>query len=682
MRQEYPNPTVGLIRIAVVATAYTLLGWLSKQFAYLPDMSSLVWLPAGAALGLTYWWGYRVGLLGAGLGALALVWLHQGMLDLALLTAFPVMAQAGVGVWLLRKLQVNPRMPHWRDSIQFIAVCAVASFISPFLNVLLRVAYDIIPESQWHVSVLHRWMGDFIGHLTVGGVLLVWWNNWRMRKRDYSLLSALTLLAMASVWLGFHLYKIGLVSGPSMVIMLPTIVAATFIYQQRGVSWMCVVIVIMLAEEVARWKLTAPIQFPEFMVGWFFVVISFGVFMTVASALTQQREYARRLKEAYQQTEQAYQQVNAILENAPTLAMQMYDERGRVLFWNRASEKLYGYSAEQAIGKTMDQLILTPEENQEFLKLLQKVAETGEPAPLREWRVQTAHGKERYILSSLFPIHFDHKTRYVCADIDVTEQKALEQRVFRAEKMESIGQLAGGIAHDFNNLLTAILGFAELAQERLPQNHPAQNDLKRIVEASERAANLIRQLLGFARKQLTHPQPTEINRVVREMLPLIERSFSELLRIELRLTNEDTTVYVDPTQLEQVLMNLAVNARDAMLKKGGGVLTIATLRKSFTHELPLTCVVEEPVPSGDYVCLEVRDTGEGIPEHLRVRIFEPFFSTKGVGNTGLGLATVYGIVRQNHGFVLLESEVGVGTTFTVCFPAWTESRAAQVQSVS
>lgn len=682
MGQTYPNLKVGLIKIAVGAIAYTLLGWLSKQFAYLPDMSSLVWLPAGVALGLTYWWGYRVGLLGAGLGAFTLAWLHRGILDLAILTAFPVMAQAGVGVWLLRKLQVNPRMPHWRDSIQFIAVCAVASLISPFLNVLLRVAYDIIPESQWHVSVLHRWMGDFMGHLTVGGVLLVWWNNWRMRKRDYSLLSALTLLAMASVWLGFHVYKIGLVPGPSMVIILPTVVAATFLYQQRGASWMCVVIVIMLAEEVARWKFSAPILFSEFLVGWIFVSLSFAVFMTVASALTQQREYARRMQEAYQQTEQAYQQVNAILENAPTLAMQMYDEQGHVLFWNHASERLYGYSAKQAIGKTMDQLILTPEENQEFLKLLQKVAETGEPVSLREWRVQTADGRERYIYSSLFAIRFGQETRFVCADLDVTEQRNLEKRLFRAEKMESIGQLAGGIAHDFNNLLTAILGFAELAQSRVPPNHPVQNDLKRIIEASERAANLVRQLLGFARKQLTQPQPTEINRVVQELLPLIERSFSESLRIELRLTEEDTTVYIDPTQLEQVLMNLAVNARDAMLKKGGGVLTIATFRKSFTEQNPPICVAQEPVRAGNYVCLEVRDTGEGIPEHLRERIFEPFFSTKGVGNTGLGLATVYGIVRQNHGFVLLESEVGVGTTLTVCFPTWTESRAAQVQSVS
>lgn len=676
MGQERPNPLIGLLRVAIGAVAYILLGWLSLQFAFLPDKSSLVWLPAGAALGLTYWWGYRVGLLGAGLGVTVLVGLYRGLWDLALLSALPVMAQAGVCSALLRAARVNPQMTHWRDVVQFLAISALAALISPFLNALIRVAYGIIPESQWQISMLHRWMGDFLGHITLGGLLLTWWNNWQMRRRDYSLLATLTLLGMASVWMGFHIYKIGWVPGPSMIIILPIFIAATFFYHQRGVSWMSMVVVIMLAVEVARWKVASPIQFPELLVGWFFVMLSFGVFMTVASALTQQREYAHRLEEAYQQIEQAYQQVRAILDNAPTLAMQMFDEHGRVLFWNRASEALYGYSAEQAIGKTMDQLILTPEEHQEFMQLLQKVAETGEPASLREWRVKTADGKERYILSSLFPIHFGSETRYVCADIDVTEQKALEQRVFRAEKMESIGQLAGGIAHDFNNLLTAIMGFAELAQTRLLPDHPAQNDLKRILEASERAANLVRQLLGFARKQLTRPQPTEINRVVQDLLPLIEHSFSESLRIDLHLTDDDTTVNVDPTQLEQVLMNLAVNARDAMLKQGGGVLTIATVRKSFTHEQPPICVADEPVPLGDYVCLKVRDTGEGIPEHLRERIFEPFFSTKGVGNTGLGLATVYGIVRQNHGFITLESEVGKGTTICVSFPAWKESRAA------
>ncbi|MCS7209446.1 MAG: PAS domain S-box protein, partial [Fimbriimonadales bacterium] len=393
-----------------------------------------------------------------------------------------------------------------------------------------------------------------------------------------------------------------------------------------------------------------------------------------AGVITRQREYAQQLEQSRTEIETAYQQVRAILENAPTVAMQMYDEQGRILFWNRASERFYGYTAQAAEGKTLDQLIFTPEEQQKFLTLLDEVARTGQPAPLKEWVVRDADGHERVILSSLFPIQFGDTTRFICADIDITERKLLEQRLFHAEKMESIGRLAGGVAHDFNNLLTAILGFAELAQARLPTDHPAQSDLRHIVVASERAANLVRQLLGFARKQLANPRPIVMNEVVANLVPLLERTLGEDIQISLHLIPQDTTVLIDPTQLEQILVNLAVNARDAMRKKGGGTLTIATERCAFRNPNQLPPLPEgEVLPSGDYICLRVQDTGEGIPESLRARIFDPFFSTKGVGNTGLGLATVYGIVRQNKGFIIVESEVGVGTTFHVCFPALAEN---------
>jgi PAS domain S-box-containing protein len=353
----------------------------------------------------------------------------------------------------------------------------------------------------------------------------------------------------------------------------------------------------------------------------------------------------------------------------------MYDEQGRVLFWNRASEQLYGYTAQEAVGKTLDALIFTSDEQAEFLQLLRQVRTSGTPAPLKEWEITTANGERRVILSSLFPIEYAGQTRFICANIDITERKALERRLFQAEKLESIGQLAGGVAHDFNNLLTAILGFAELAQGRLPKDHPAQQDLERIVQASVRAANLVRQLLGFARKQLTQPRPISVNAVIQDLLPLLQRSLGENIHLQLNLTEAENTVFMDPAQFEQVVMNLVLNARDAMQNKGGGTLTITTLRCTYTKEL-LPMPEREEMPHGECVCLVVEDTGEGIPAEIRERIFEPFFSTKGVGNTGLGLATVYGIVRQNKGFITVESEVGVGTRFTVSFPAWT----AQVQS--
>lgn len=658
------------LKVVAAAAAYAVAVWVSLQFAYLPDKSSLVWLAAGVALGLTYWWGYRVGLLGAGLGIASAVYSVWGKWDLALLSAIPVMMQAGAAVWLLREARIDPRLAHWRDVVKFLSVCALAAVISPVLNTLLRVEYGIVNPQTWQLSVLHRWMGDTMGHLVVGGFLLVWWDNWRMRKRDYTALLGLALLCLVSVWLAFYLQRVAVLPAPAMAVLLPVFVVAAFTYQQRGVTLITFVAVIMLAIQIAQWKAAQPIELREFVFGWMFIFLVFGTLMVISGPITQQREYTRQMEQSRKELERALQQTRDILENAPTVAMQIYDEHGRILFWNRASEEFYGFTKEQAEGKTLDALIFTPEEQAEYLQMLREVARTGKPAPLQEWRIRTADGKERVILSSLFPIRYGDETRFICADIDITERKALEQRLAYAEKMESIGRLAGGVAHDFNNLLTAIIGFAELAQERLPEDHPVQSDLRRIVEASERAAKLVRQLLGFARKQLTQPQPTQINQVIRDLMPLLERTLGEMIQIRLRLTDADTTVLIDPSQLEQIVMNLAINARDAMLGKGGGVLTLETQRRRYSAEELQTELETESLAPGEYVCLSVQDTGMGIPEEARPHLFEPFFSTKGLGNTGLGLATVYGIVRQNRGLITFESEVGVGTTFRVCLPVW------------
>ncbi len=664
--------SVGTIaqKVVAAAAAYALAGWVSLQFAYLPDKSSLVWLPAGVALGLTYWWGYRVGLLGAGLGVASVVYAVWGKWDLALLSAIPVMLQAGAGVWLLREARIDPRLNHGRDVVKFLTICVVAAVISPVLNTLLRVEYGIIDPQNWQLSALHRWMGDTMGHLVAGGFLLVWWDNWRTRKRDYTALLGLALLCLVSVWFAFYLQQVAVLPAPAMAVLLPVFVIAAFAYQQRGVTLITFVAVIMLAIQVAHWKAEQPIELRDFVFGWMFIFLTFGTLMAISGPIIQQREYTRQMEQSRRELERALQQTRDILENAPTVAMQMYDERGRILFWNRTSEQFYGFTKEQAEGKTLDALIFTPKEQKEFLQKLREVVRTGKPAPLQEWRIRTAEGKECVILSSLFPIRYGDETRFICADIDITERKALEQRLAHAEKMESIGRLAGGVAHDFNNLLTAIMGFAELAQERLPEDHPAQGDLRRIVEASERAAKLVRQLLGFARKQLTQPQPTEVNQVIHDLLPLLERTLGEMIQIRLRLTNADTTVLIDPSQLEQIVMNLAINARDAMQGKGGGVLTLETQRRRYNAEELQTELETESLTPDEYVCLSVHDTGMGIPEEARLHLFEPFFSTKGLGNTGLGLATVYGIVRQNHGFITFESEVGVGTTFRVCLPVW------------
>ena len=246
---------------------------------------------------------------------------------------------------------------------------------------------------------------------------------------------------------------------------------------------------------------------------------------------------------------------------------------------------------------------------------------------------------------------------------EITEQRALEAQLRQAQKMEAVGQLAGGIAHDFNNLLTIIDVHAELALEDLEEANGLRDDLLEVKKASARAAGLTRQLLAFSRKQLLQPERLPLNAVVDGVAPMLRRLIGEDIAVIARLDPESGSVFADPGQLEQVVINLAVNARDAML--GGGTLTIETSKVAVDER----SADEHEAMRGRYVCLTVSDTGCGMSAEVQERIFEPFFTTKPAGQgTGLGLSTVYGIVRQSGGHILVDSEPGQGTSFRVYLP--------------
>lgn len=248
--------------------------------------------------------------------------------------------------------------------------------------------------------------------------------------------------------------------------------------------------------------------------------------------------------------------------------------------------------------------------------------------------------------------------------VDISEQKRMEGQFIQSQKMQAVGQLAGGIAHDFNNLLTAMIGYCDLLLQRYLPNDPSYNDVLQVKQNANRAANLVRQLLAFSRQQTLQPKVVNITDNLVEVSTLLRRLIGAGLELTMIHGRDLWAVKVDASQLEQVIINLVVNARDAM--NNGGVLTIRTANMHFAHQQR---VGHDLIPKGDYVAIEVIDTGSGIaPEHLEF-IFEPFFSTKEVGQgTGLGLSTVYGIVKQTGGFVLVESEVNKGTTFRILLP--------------
>ncbi len=257
--------------------------------------------------------------------------------------------------------------------------------------------------------------------------------------------------------------------------------------------------------------------------------------------------------------------------------------------------------------------------------------------------------------------------------IDTTERKSLEAQFAQSQKMQAVGQLAGGVAHDFNNLLTAMIGFCDLLLLRFRPGDPSFADIMQIKQNANRAANLVRQLLAFSRQQSLQPRVLNITDVLAELSHLLRRLIGE--NIELKVVHERDLglVKVDQGQLEQVIINLAVNARDAM--PGGGTLAIRTGNVTLGGPQRRG---HEVMPAGDYVQIEVRDTGIGIPLENLERIFEPFFSTKEVGSgTGLGLSTVYGIVKQTGGFVFAESAPGEGAAFVILLPRLAGEEAAR-----
>ncbi|MEW6676216.1 MAG: PAS domain-containing protein, partial [Nitrospirota bacterium] len=247
---------------------------------------------------------------------------------------------------------------------------------------------------------------------------------------------------------------------------------------------------------------------------------------------------------------------------------------------------------------------------------------------------------------------------------NITEHKRLKEQLLQAQKMEAVGQLAGGIAHDFNNILTAIIGYGTLLNTEMGKDDPLKNYVKQILSSSERAVKLIQALLAFSRKQIINLRPINLNGIIIALEKLLSRIIGEDIELSTVLADEDLTVIADSTQIEQVLMNLATNARDAM--PDGGSLIIRTESVTFDYEYIKTHGYGMP---GPYVLLSVEDTGVGMAKDQRERIFEPFYTTKEVGKgTGLGLSIVYGIIKQHNGYINVYSESGKGTTFKIYLP--------------
>ena len=340
----------------------------------------------------------------------------------------------------------------------------------------------------------------------------------------------------------------------------------------------------------------------------------------------------------------------------------LYD-RSVVAECNDAMAQMYGYRhAGELVGKRLGELHdRTDPANREALR---RFVTSGYRHAGSESRERDKDGRQRFFLNNSVGFMEDGRlVRVWGTQRDITEQKKLEEQLRQAQKMEAVGRLAGGVAHDFNNLLTAILGNTQLLRRDLGETHPSRADVEEIRKAADRAAALTRQLLAYSRRQVLQPRVLDLNGVVRDMERLLDRLIGEDVTLVTRLATTLGPVRADPGQIEQVVVNLAVNARDAM--PHGGVLTIETAEA----ELDPALVDQPGAAPGPSVMLAVTDTGVGMDAETRAHLFEPFFTTKEVGKgTGLGLATVYGIVKQSGGSIGVYTELGQGTTFRIYLP--------------
>lgn len=359
----------------------------------------------------------------------------------------------------------------------------------------------------------------------------------------------------------------------------------------------------------------------------------------------------------------------SLLQEVPNVAIQGYGLNGGVHYWNKASEMLYGYSEQEALAGNLLTLIIPPEMRDTVRDALKNVA-AGGGIDNGELSLMCKDGSRVSVYSSHSVVRRPgHPPELFCIDIDLTERNALEEQLRQSQRLESVGQLTGGVAHDFNNLLTVILGNAELLSEQLASNSRLHSLADMISSAAQRGAELTRHLLAFARKQTLDPKAVDVNRLIVGVKGLLHRSLGEHIEIRLALSDDPMSAMVDPGQLEGALLNLAINARDAM--PNGGILTIETLNIELDTEDTARDTQLQP---GNYVLLAVSDTGFGIAPEFLERVFEPFYTTKEMGKgSGLGLSMVYGFVKQSKGHIKLTSEQGVGTTIKMYLPASSET---------
>jgi two-component system cell cycle sensor histidine kinase/response regulator CckA len=574
-------------------------------------------------------------------------------------------------------IQGPTSQPAARSILDKEAASALRSQAPRTLRAILRVMTVAI--ILWGIGVAAVFPNKVVTATMLGTLLAATLAARQLIRKNRVTQAAITLLGAWSIVSGAIVVFSGGLRSPCLYMpLIPTIVAALILGRRAltiSVGLLVLFCTSLLAMDLMSAWPTYSLQGPPWAL-WVTHCVTLGVVCVIVGeavvglgrSLAGQKLEIEGRRQAERSLRESELRLSAVINNCPAVACQWFDASGKVILWNQASEKIFGYTSEEAMGKSLGDLILTPETAEQFRKELETIAATGNPQGPDEFEFRRKDGTKGRCLSTVFAIPGDGPTPwFVCMDIDVTEHKLAEERLRQTQKLRAIGQLAGGVAHDFNNLLTVIKGYgSQLHANTTAGTGISLPAVEAILDASERASLLTRQLLTFARQQITEPRVVDLNAEIGQMHTLLRKLVGTSVTLDVVARAENPCLRIDQSQLQQVLMNLAINARDAM--PAGGLLRIETRNGTGSDS--------------ERILLRVSDTGVGMTPEVRARIFEPFFTTKPAGKgTGLGLATIYGIVEESAGSIEVSSTPGQGTAFTISWPVAPMPKDKPVASV-
>ena len=660
-RPERLTAVAWISRAVLLTAAYFVVARLGLRYATIGPSISPVWPPTGVAiaalllLGLRYWPAVLVG-----------AFLANATTDIPVLAALGIACgnatEAIVAAYLLQRRDLQRTWFNDLNSVR--ALVGIAAPIGAVASAVIGVTTlwfaDVIPTRGFLPGLVLWWAGDYLGALVVAPLIVTWASpsHARLDRRAALELCLLVLGAVlaAAILFGNLIPPTFLEPAQYPYLLFPFVIGAALRFGPRGATLLTLTVA-LLAVAYTAWG-GGPFVMHSIPSTDVALLIYVGVL--AITGLFMSPAVARRLK-AESALREAHGHLQAVINSSP-LAIYTVGAEGDVRSWNPAAEMLYGWSADEVIGSPLQMI----KRDGALEKDLRARVLRGETLRGIEATAHKKDGASVTVSLAVAPLHDAggrvNGTMHIAADL--TEMRRLEVQYRQAQKMEAVGRLAGGIAHDFNNLLTAIIGTTGLLLENRGTDPRTRVDVEEIEKAAKRAAGLTRQLLVFSRQQVLEPRILDVNVVIGDLQLMLDRIIGEDVELDTQLASEVGTVQADPGQLQQAIVNLVVNARDAM--PNGGRVTIETADVDLDPRQLEAHTLTQP---GPYVLLAVHDTGVGMDAATKARLFEPFFTTKEPGKgTGLGLATVYSIVKQSGGYIWAYSELGQGTTFKIYLP--------------